>query len=133
MTINAKPVETHRAAPISVRIGNGHSELIHGQTRHCITSATLATDGFACADTARRRCLEDQAFEHAREAVKEAVIARRSKRSRTGRCALPWRHSKLAKFAIENVRFSRPSLANRSHSHQLFAGIPAWVGWPLTG
>lgn len=107
MTINAKPVETHRAAPISVRIGNGHSELIHGpdEALHYFRHRWPLTDSLVL-DTARRRCLEDRAFGMPARQLKRQSSPRRSKRKcLPDAIALPWRHSKLAKFAIENVRF----------------------------
>jgi hypothetical protein len=76
MTINAKPVETHWASPISVRIGNGHSELIHGpdEALHYFRHRWPLADSLVL-DTARRRCLEARGSGMPCEAAKESVIA----------------------------------------------------------
>lgn len=77
MTIEpSRPFESQWTAPISVRIGNGHSELIHGpdEALYYFRHRWPLTDSLAL-DTARRRCLEARGSDMPCEAAKEAVIA----------------------------------------------------------
>ncbi len=77
MTVEpGKAIEQHWAAPISVRLGSGHAELIHGpdDALYCLRYRWPMNRSLAL-DTARRRCLEARISEIPCEAAREAVIA----------------------------------------------------------
>lgn len=74
--VPSRALGPHWAAPISLRIGNGHPELIHGpdEALYYICHRWPMKRSLAL-DTARRRCLEARISDIPCEVAREAVIA----------------------------------------------------------